>query len=109
MHERMLREGALPQPVAMVRALKQHAKLPSSRKDTPVTLAEQSLAERIHTVLERSAFFDGRKIKLVVQDGRVVVSGVLPSYYQKQMIQQHLADIPGVREIHDELEIMAVA
>ena len=74
-----------------------------------MTLAEQSLAERIYAVLERSAFFDGRRIKLDIADGKVVVTGVLPSYYQKQMVRQHLADIPGVREIHDELEVMAVA
>ena len=74
-----------------------------------MTLAEQSLAERIYTVLERSAFFDGRRVKLDIVDGKVLVSGVLPSYYQKQMVYQHLAQIPGVGEIRDELEVMAVA
>jgi len=74
-----------------------------------VTLAEQSLAERIHTALERSAFFDGRRITLDIVDGSVIVSGVLPSYYQKQMVRQHLTGIPGVAEIRDELEVMAVA
>ena len=74
-----------------------------------MTLAEQSLAERIYTVLERSAFFDGRRVRLDIVDGRVVVSGVLPSYYQKQMVHQHLADIPGVGEVRDEIEVMALA
>lgn len=74
-----------------------------------MTLTEQSLAERVHAALERSAFFDGRRITLDVVDGSVIVSGVLPSYYQKQMVRQHLSDIPGVVEVRDELEVMAVA
>ena len=74
-----------------------------------MTLAEQSLAERIYVVLQRSAFFDGRRVKLDIVDGKVLVSGVLPSYYQKQMVYQHLSQIPGVDEIRDELEVMALA
>jgi len=74
-----------------------------------MTLAEQSLTERIYEMLQRSAFFDAGRVRLDIVDGKVVVSGVLPSYYQKQMVHQRLADIPGVDEIHDELEVMAVA
>ena len=49
-----------------------------------------SLEELVHSTLARSPYLTGRNLQIDVVEDDVVISGVVYSYYQKQMAQESL-------------------
>jgi len=57
--------------------------------------------------LVRNAHFHGRAncIRIDEEDGTLVLTGRLPSYYLKQILQTVLRDLDGVSEIRNDVDV----
>jgi osmotically-inducible protein OsmY len=59
----------------------------------------------ISTAIEKNPHLRQRKLRFEAQEGRVVLRGVVSSYYQKQMAQESLRRLEGVNQIENHLEV----
>lgn len=70
---------------------------------------ETPLNASVHTALARNPYLFGRDLRFETAAGRVILRGVVHSYFQKQMAQEALRRVDGIQEILNELEVTAVA
>jgi len=63
------------------------------------------LAERIEKALSRNPYVPKRRLRIETHAGRVVIRGVVQSYFQKQMVQETLRKVEGIEEICNEVEV----
>jgi len=68
-------------------------------------MTDLSLEDRVMTALERNPYVRRRNLRFETSQGRVVLRGVVDSYFQKQMAQEAIRRIEGVSEITNELEV----
>ena len=66
------------------------------------------LRDTVEAALARSTFLAGKNLRFEVHEDGVVLRGVVGSYYQKQLAQESLKSISGVRRIHNEIEVVSV-
>lgn len=64
------------------------------------------LLDRVDTILSTSPYLSRRKVRLETESGRVTLRGEVDSYFQKQMAQEAIRRLDGVREIQNELEVV---
>jgi osmotically-inducible protein OsmY len=67
--------------------------------------AESTLHTRISTTIETSPYLKSRNLRFETHEGRVVLRGVVNSYYQKQMAQEALRRVQGIDHIENHLEV----
>jgi|GEM_PF-3541845 len=66
------------------------------------------LQDLVNSFLARSSASAGRGLSCEVDaQHNVVLRGVVRSYYQKQLIQEQLRQLPGVQRIQNEIEVIA--
>ncbi|HUT14032.1 MAG TPA: BON domain-containing protein [Thermoguttaceae bacterium] len=70
-----------------------------------LTMIDTPLDDRVLTALERNPYLARRNLRFETYQGRVVLRGVVGSYFQKQMAQEAVRHIDGVDEIANELEV----
>jgi osmotically-inducible protein OsmY len=63
------------------------------------------LDHQVFSALERNPHVSRRTWRFETNEGRVTLRGVVGSYYQKQMAQEAIRHVAGVREIANELEV----
>lgn len=63
------------------------------------------LDDRVLSALEQNPHITRRNLRFETQQGRVTLRGVVGTYYQKQMAQEAVRKVEGVREIANELEV----
>ena len=63
------------------------------------------LDDRVLTALERNPYVTQRNLRFETNQGRVVLRGVVGTYFQKQMAQESLRKVDGIHEIANELEV----
>ena len=63
------------------------------------------LDDRVLSALEQNPHITRRNLRFETQQGRVTLRGVVGTYYQKQMAQEAVRGVEGVREIANELEV----
>jgi osmotically-inducible protein OsmY len=63
------------------------------------------LDDRVLTALERNPYLTHRNLRFETHQGRVVLRGVVNTFFQKQMAQEALRHVEGVAEIANELEV----
>ena len=68
-------------------------------------LFDATLAERVGSAIETNPYLSGRKLRFEAQEGRITLNGVVASYFQKQMAQEVIKRIDGVKQIENELEV----
>ncbi|WP_254510924.1 BON domain-containing protein [Anatilimnocola floriformis] len=68
-------------------------------------LFDATLAERVGSAIETNPYLSGRKLRFEAQEGRVTLNGVVASYFQKQMAQEVIKRVEGVKQIENELEV----
>ena len=56
----------------------------------------------------RSPHVPHQTLRFKTEEGRVILRGVVRSFFQKQMAQEALRRVDGVHEIFNELEVDAV-
>ncbi len=64
-----------------------------------------SLQDQIENILSANPFLAQQKLQLEAERGRIVLRGVVRSFYQKQMAQETLRYVAGVEEIENLLEV----
>lgn len=69
------------------------------------TTLECPLSDRVSAALERNPYLMGRMFRFETSEGRVILRGMVETYFQKQMAQEVLRRVDGVQEIHNELEV----
>jgi len=70
-----------------------------------ITMIDMPLDDRVLTALERNPHVRKRNLRFETDQGRVVLRGVVGTYYQKQMAQEAIRHIDGIHEIANELEV----
>lgn len=67
---------------------------------------EATLEERIGFAADDSLYLAGSNITFEPDTRRVVVRGVVSSYYEKQMAQETLLRVDGVNSVDNHLEVL---
>jgi osmotically-inducible protein OsmY len=68
--------------------------------------AEPVLHKLVDEALNQSPYFARRGVRVEAQEeGEVVLRGTVRSYYHKQMAQEILRRVDGVRRIENRLEV----
>jgi hypothetical protein len=80
------------------------------RFDRPAAAVEpgfvvSAFADQVSSALADNPHLAGRQLRVEAHAGRVTLHGVVNSYYQKQMAQEALRRLDGVREIENCLEV----
>lgn len=70
-----------------------------------MSIAQTSLDQIVSSALEQSPYLSTRQLRFETNQGTVVLRGVVPSYYQKQMAQETVRRIDGVDEVINQLEV----
>ena len=65
----------------------------------------QKLEDQVSLALQQSPFIAGRKLRFETSEGKVVLHGVVASFFQKQMAQEALRGLDGVQHIENQLEV----
>ena len=65
------------------------------------------LSYRVHIVLTRNPYLRRRAVRFEVINQNVVLKGAVTTYYQKQMAQESLRQIPGIQRITNELQVIS--
>jgi osmotically-inducible protein OsmY len=66
----------------------------------------QEIAEMAQAVLRGSSYFELRDVSCDFSGGILTLRGCVPSYYLKQLAQATVADVPGVVEVHNRVEVV---
>lgn len=61
--------------------------------------------DKVSLAIDSNPYLLGRKVRIEAAEGRVVLSGRVTSFFQKQMAQEALRRVEGVREIENQLEV----
>ena len=67
--------------------------------------AEPTLADRITSALDANPYLNGRTLRFETDGSRVVMQGVVKTYFQKQMAQEAIRRVAGVEEVENRLEV----
>jgi osmotically-inducible protein OsmY len=63
------------------------------------------LDDRVLNALECNPHVSHRTLRFETSEGRVTLRGVVGTYFQKQMAQEAIRHVAGVKEIANELEV----
>ncbi len=74
----------------------------------PHFVAKNPLSDRLHSAIARSPYLAGRNVRVEQHDNRIVLKGVVSSYFQKQLAQESIRNIEGVTQIHNEIEVISL-
>ena len=67
--------------------------------------------ECVKVRLSRSCHFTRhwREIECAYRDGILILRGIVPSFYLKQVLQSILKDVPGIRRIDNRVDVISSA
>jgi osmotically-inducible protein OsmY len=74
-------------------------------RPNPFALLFQEIAEAAQAVLRQSAYLELHSVSCDFSGGVLTLRGRVPTYYLKQLAQASVADVPGVIEIHNRVEV----
>ncbi len=63
------------------------------------------LHDQLHFALNANPYVPQRSLRFEASQGRVTLRGTVGTFFQKQMAQESIKRIAGVREIANELEV----
>jgi osmotically-inducible protein OsmY len=85
-----------------------HACLETSQPSDSVRTHEPGL--RLHAEVRRAlahnSYFASRHLSVELRENEVVLSGVLGSYFHKQMAQESVLSVHGVRRVHNQIRVV---
>src|SRR5262245_21114618 len=64
------------------------------------------LASRIEHALRATGYPPLRNLRVLAFEGIAILQGAVPSYYMKQIAQVAVSGVPGVSDVHNELEVV---
>ena len=63
------------------------------------------LEDHANSVLAKSPYLAKQRLKLEADCGRIVLRGVVETFFQKQMAQEAIRNVEGVHSIENELTV----
>jgi osmotically-inducible protein OsmY len=60
----------------------------------------------VHRALVHNPYFAGNRLAIELRENEVVLSGELGSYFHKQMAQESVLSIHGVRRVHNQIRVV---
>lgn len=63
------------------------------------------LEEKLAEAIESAPHVNRRMLRFENHSGRIILRGTVGSYFQKQMAQEAIRGVSGVKHIHNELEV----
>jgi osmotically-inducible protein OsmY len=76
-------------------------------RPNPFAALFQEIAEIAQAALRRSAYFELRNVSCDYSGGILTLHGHVPTYHLKQIAQASVAEVPGVVEVHNRVEVTA--
>jgi hypothetical protein len=110
--------AALPRPILAVasivrQTLPQHHTVTFTPMQQTCTLENARTQEpgmRLHAEVQRALahnpYFASRALRIELRENEVSLSGVLGSYFHKQMAQESVLSVSGVRRVHNEIRVV---
>jgi osmotically-inducible protein OsmY len=74
-------------------------------RPNPFAALFQEIADLAQAVLRRSSYFELHNVSCDFSGGILTLQGRVPTYHLKQLAQACVADVPGVIEIHNRVEV----
>ncbi len=74
-------------------------------RPNPFAALFQEITEIAQAALRRSAYFELREVSCDFHGGVLTLRGRLPSYHLKQLAQTAVAEVPGVIEVDNRVEV----
>jgi len=71
-------------------------------------LEERRLAQRVERALHVRGYRALRAVTVTVRGPLVILQGRVPSYYMKQMAQEAALEVPGVRKLRNDVQVIRV-
>lgn len=68
-----------------------------------------SLAQRVDNAILTNPYLTGRTLRFETDGGRVILQGIVGTYFQKQMAQELVRRVEGVELIDNCLEVIGSA
>ncbi|MCA9006163.1 MAG: BON domain-containing protein [Planctomycetaceae bacterium] len=73
---------------------------------THITIdSAHQLSELIKKAISSSELFANQSVQYHVEQEQVVLTGIVGSYYAKQLAQESVSRIQGVRQVHNRLTV----
>jgi len=69
--------------------------------------SEHKLQELAYHALSRHPFVAGRNLRIDLDQEDMVLSGVVGSYYHKQLAQESVREIAGTKRIRNDIEVIS--
>ena len=82
-------------------------KLNKARPELFIPDGGTTLLHRVDTALKECPHLIGHHLMIEVREGVVIVRGNVDSYYAKQMAQEALRGLQGIRELRNQLKVAA--
>ena len=74
-------------------------------RPNPFAALFQEITDIAQQLLRQSSYFELHNVSCDFSGGVLTLQGRVPSYHLKQLAQTSVADVPGVVEIHNHLEV----
>ena len=71
----------------------------------PAAQLDLPLVNRAQIALKQNPHLSRGNVQLAAEQGRVILSGVVNTYFQKQMAQEALRRIEGIESIENQLQV----
>lgn len=68
--------------------------------------SDSSAKSPFDEAIQASPYLAGRHVRVDTESGRVILRGVVGSYYQKQMAQEVVRRVDGDRPIDNQLQVL---
>ena len=65
-----------------------------------------TLAEQISDAVVHNPHLKQRQVHFETDNGRVIINGSVETYFEKQMAQEALRQIKGIKSIENQLEVI---
>ena len=67
--------------------------------------AQQVMVAQIHNAVVHNPHLNHRRMHIRTKQGRVVIRGTVKTFFEKQMAQEALRGIEGIKSIENQLEV----
>ena len=68
-------------------------------------LSDSTIQQKVGSAIHSNPHFPARSVSFHAVEDRVILEGVVGSYFQKQMAQEAVLRIDGVRQIDNRLRV----
>ena len=72
---------------------------------TRVPRSRERIEELVQSRLRSSPYPSIQRLKSRVRKGRVVLRGRVPTFFEKQIAQESIADLDGIEQVENRVEV----